>query len=220
MKRLVRWFVMAVMGLAVLLSAGTLVPRPLFDGAAGSVAPSVRLLLLSSSIHTDIAVPVEAVRGGSFAFLRAAGLPVDSPDARWVSFGWGGRAFYTRTPQISDIELGPLLKALTIDDSVMRVQVLGSIDEDHGAVSGFVVSAEGLRRMLAFVRGSLAARTPVPLADAGYDGNDAFFEAIGRFNALVGCNTWTGAALRQAGLQTGWWTPLPQMLVASMVIYN
>ncbi len=47
---------------------------------------------------------------------------------------------------------------------------------------------------------------------AAYGLDDAFFEARGGFNALAGCNTWTAAMLRQGGLTTGWWTPLPQLL--------
>ncbi|MGG2475846.1 DUF2459 domain-containing protein, partial [Rhizobium sp. BR5] len=39
-----------------------------------------------------------------------------------------------------------------------------------------------------------------------------FFEANGWFNAVAGCNTWSAAMLREAGIRTGWWTPLPPLL--------
>jgi uncharacterized protein (TIGR02117 family) len=53
-----------------------------------------------------------------------------------------------------------------------------------------------------------------------YGSDDAFFEANGYFNALLGCNTWTAAALRAAGVKTGWWTPLPPLLITSLHLHN
>jgi uncharacterized protein (TIGR02117 family) len=76
--------------------------------------------------------------------------------------------------------------------------------------------------MLAFIRSSFAETdgVPVRLAGTGYTPNDTFFDAVGSFNAIVGCNTWTARALRQAGLRTGWWTPLPQTLAWSLALYD
>ncbi|MER9327007.1 DUF2459 domain-containing protein [Mesorhizobium sp. M0587] len=46
------------------------------------------------------------------------------------------------------------------------------------------------------------------------------YQANDHFNALVGCNTWTAAAFRTAGLRTGRWNPLPVSLGLSMRLYN
>ena len=54
----------------------------------------------------------------------------------------------------------------------------------------------------------------------GYGSFDAFFAAKGGFNALLGCNTWTGAMLRAGGLRTGFWTPLPPTLRWSLALHN
>ena len=53
--------------------------------------------------------------------------------------------------------------------------------------------------MLAFIRASFAESggAPLHIAGAHYGETDAFFEANGSFNALLGCNTWTAAALRR-----------------------
>ncbi|MET3522848.1 uncharacterized protein (TIGR02117 family) [Mesorhizobium abyssinicae] len=61
---------------------------------------------------------------------------------------------------------------------------------------------------------------PMAIDNAGYSRFDRFYEANGHFNALVGCNTWTAAALRTAGLRTGWWNPLPVSLGWSMRLYD
>jgi uncharacterized protein (TIGR02117 family) len=217
-----RWLLRLVALAIAALALGTLVPRPLFDSARGSDPGTIRILLLSSQIHTDIAVPVEAVTAGGFDFLRDAGLPLDNPNARWVLFGWGGRAFYVATPQMTDIRMGPLLKSFTIDDSVMHVEIVGALNESLPGIAGLSVSEHGFQDMLAFIRSSFAEKdgAPVRLEGTGYTPDDTFFEAVGSFNAVIGCNTWTARALRQAGLRTGWWNPLPQTLAWSLALYN
>ncbi|TIW01591.1 MAG: DUF2459 domain-containing protein, partial [Mesorhizobium sp.] len=65
------------------------------------------------------------------------GLPMDASDARYIVFGWGGRAFYLETPTWSQLKAAPVLKALTLDASVMHVDVAGTIKEPHPDVAGF-----------------------------------------------------------------------------------
>ena len=217
-----RWLLRLIVLAIAALAFGTFVPRPLFDTARGDGPGSIRILLLSSRIHTDIAVRVDAVTAGGFEFLREAGLPLDNPNARWVLFGWGGKAFYVATPALTDIRLGPLVKSFTLDSSVMHVEIVGALDESRPGISSFSLSEPGLQDMLAFIRSSFAEKdgAPIRLAGTGYTQNDTFFEAVGSFNAVVGCNTWTARALRQAGLRTGWWNPLPQTLAWSLALYD
>ena len=221
MKAIARWLAAIVGTVLFLLAVGTLTPRPLFDAAAESEARDRRILVFSSPIHTDIAVPVEAL-GPEFDFLREAGLPLDNPNARWVLFGWGGKSFYVATPELTDIRPGPLLKSFGLDSSAMHVEVTGPVKEPHPNLLEFTVSREGLARLLAFARKSFTERdaAPVRIEGAGYGDNDAFYEANGYFNAFLGCNTWSAAALREAGLRTGWWNPLPATLGWSLELYN
>ena len=144
LHKVIRWLLLLVGAACAALILGTVVPRPLLDQAVSSDAPARRILVLASPIHTDIAVPIDATTLGEFSFLRDAGLPVDDPNARWMLFGWGSRAYYMATPELSDTTVGPLFKALTLDASVMHVEILGPIDETHAAVSGFTVSQAGL----------------------------------------------------------------------------
>ena len=217
-----RWLLACLAAICIALVLGTVVPRPLLDPAVGGEAPTRRILLLASPIHTDIAVPIDADTLAHFGFLRDAGLPVDHPDARWMLFGWGSRAYYMATPELSDTSFGPLFKAVTLDASVMHVEILGELDETHPAVTPLTVSQAGLERMLTFIRTTFTdtAGLPDQVEGAHYGATDAFFEANGSFNALAGCNTWTARALRQAGLQTGWWNPLPQTLAWSLKLHN
>ncbi|TPP11819.1 TIGR02117 family protein [Rhizobium glycinendophyticum] len=196
------------------LGLGTFVPRPLVAPSLAASAETREILLLSNPIHTDIALPLDDEVRAAFADLIPSGLPIGMPGVDYLVFGWGGRSFYIETPTWGDLKPLPVFRALTLDRSVMHVEAAGPIDRDHPAVRVLTVSAEGRRRMIAAIRDSFQREHGLPLMVEGsaYGAEDAFFEARGRFNALAGCNTWTAAMLREAGLTTGWWTPLPQLL--------
>jgi uncharacterized protein (TIGR02117 family) len=220
--RVVRRVVQGMAAVAVIAVLGTIVPRPLAapDDAG---ARTRRILVVTNPIHSDIILPLDADIRAAFADLGDAGLPVRHENARWLAVGWGSRAFYVETPTWGDLKPVPLFKALTVDSAVMHVTVFGEIDPGNPNVTEYTLSDERFGRLVAFVRESFvrdAVGQPVALIGAAYGPDDAFFEAHGVFNALVGCNTWTAKGLRVAGLQTGWWNPLPQSLSWSLAIHN
>ncbi|MDX8449068.1 TIGR02117 family protein [Mesorhizobium captivum] len=200
---------------------GTLVPRPLWPAAAAGEGTR-RILVLKNPIHTDIAIPVDDGVRRRFHFLVDAGLPADAPAARYLVFGWGGRAFYLETPTWSEIKAVPVLKALTLDASVMHVDLAGAIKEQHPDVVGFDIDEEHFSALLDYIQSSFqqGLNGPMVIDNAGYSSFDRFYEANGHFNAFIGCNTWTAAALRTAGLRTGWWNPLPVSLGWSLRLYD
>jgi len=220
--RLFRRLFYAFAAIVALLLAGMLIPRPLI--AVPDVDPAVRrILVVSNPIHTDIAIPIDADVLARFGPLVQAGVKADVPEARYLIFGWGSRAFYIGTPTWADLKPGPLFSALTLDDSVMHVSVGGAIDERQVPVRGFDLSEAGFERLMAFIEQSFRNGPdgrPISIPDASYGDFDSFFEANGRFTAVLGCNTWAAAALRRAGLQTGWWNPLPQTLGLSLDLHN
>lgn len=211
--------VLAVTGIGL----GVAVPRqPTLSDDASPAEASRRILVLSNPIHTDIAVPVDADLLARFAFLRDGQLEIDHPGLRYIVFGWGGRAFYTQTPTWADLKPMPVLKSFTVDQSVMHVALAGDIPLSEPSVMAVDLSAAGYARMLDFIVASFSRPEgrEVPLIGQSYGADDAFFEAEGAFNVLVGCNIWTAAALRQAGIGTGWWTPLPWLLTTSLRLHN
>ncbi|TPL65961.1 TIGR02117 family protein [Mesorhizobium sp. B2-3-15] len=221
MRKFLRFLAILVAALVLAVSLGTLVPRPLWPAAAAG--EGIRhILVLKNPIHTDIAIPVDDEVRRRFRFLADVGLPSDAPEVRYLVFGWGGRAFYLETPTWSQLKALPAIKALTLDASVMHVAVAGNIPEPHPDVAGFDVSEDRFAALLDFIEASFqeGPNGPIIIDNAAYSNFDRFFEANGRFNALIGCNTWTAAALRTAGLRTGWWNPLPVSLGLSMRLYN
>lgn len=222
MRRLGRFCLWFLLGVLLLVTAGTLVPRPLFQAAVADEPKLHRILVLSNPIHTDIALPLDPRVEATFAFLRQDNLPIDDPAARYAVFGWGGRSFYIETPTWSELKALPLLKGLTADSAAMHVEVSGEIDARHPSVAAYDISEKQFISLLAYIRASFRDENgaPIVIPGAGYGEFDQFYEAHGTFTALLGCNTWTAAALRIAGLRTGWWTPLPKLLGYSMDIHN
>ncbi len=222
MRTILRRTVLTVLAIVLAVVLGTLVPRPLFPATAQSGEPARTILVFTNPIHTDIVIPIDAGTLKRFGFLAAAGLPSAHPDARWLAFGWGSRAFYIETPTWADLKPGPLLAALTVDRSVMLVSIAGEIDPSHPAVAVYDIGAAEFAKLLDFIEASFQQGPggPILIAGAAYGAEDGFFEANDSFNALLGCNTWTAAALREAGLQTGWWNPLPATLKLSLELHN
>jgi uncharacterized protein (TIGR02117 family) len=223
MHKTVRRLLLVVLIPVLLLVLGTLVPRPLASPQHAPAAPTREILLLSNPIHTDIALRLDDELRAEFSALGLSGFAIDRPDAVYLVLGWGGRAFYIETPTWGDLKAGPVFKALTVDRSVMHADLAGEIPADDPAVRRVALSEAGYRQMVAAMRDSFA-KDPAgglqPVRDAAYGLNDMFFEANGRFNALLGCNTWTAAMLRAGGLRTGWWTPLPPLLTWSLDLHG
>jgi uncharacterized protein (TIGR02117 family) len=221
MRKALRFLAMLIVAVALAAALGTLVPRPLWPASAAGEGTR-HILVLKNPIHTDIAIPVDDRVRRRFHFLVDAGMPADAPEVRYIIFGWGGRAFYLGTPTWSELKAVPVLKALTRDASVMHVDVAGDIPEPYPDVTGFDIDEERFAALLAYIEASFqqGPTGPIVIENAAYSRFDRFFEANGHFNALVGCNTWTAAGLRTAGLRTGWWNPLPVSLGLSMRLYN
>ena len=199
---------------------GTFVPWPI--AAEPSAAPTKRILILSNPIHTDIAIPVEPESLGALPFLAEAGLPVTHPDARWLLIGWGAREFYTRTPSFAEMQPGPTFKALTFDAATMHVDVVGDIAPDTAFALPVDISAEGYARLLTAMSASFTRRDGqvIPIEGYALGTADRFFEGEGVFTAILGCNTWSARMLREAGLRTGIWNPLPISLSTSLRLFN
>ena len=218
--KILKWLCILILLIFAGVAMGTLLPRSI--GRVDTASASRSVLVLSNPIHTDIALPVDEELLARFGFLRDGNLEIDYPGVRYLVFGWGGREFYTQTPTWADLKPLPLFKGITLDRSVMHVALAGDIPLSNASVTALNLSDAGYGKLLDFILGSFATAQgkQMPLLGKSYGTDDAFFEAVGYFNAVAGCNTWTAAALRNAGLKTGWWTPMPQLLVASLRLHN
>lgn len=170
-------------------------------------ADGVRIQVSSNGVHTGLIVPLVAAGVDWRDLIR----PEDLADPRYANYpaiaiGWGERAFYLETPTWADVKpLTVLAAAFGTDRVVAHVDHLPwpTPDPDSRVIT---LRPQEYRRLAAFIRASFAPRG---WHRTGYARNDAFYTARGRYSALRTCNTWTGDALRYAGVRIGAWTPFP-----------
>lgn len=196
---------------------GMAVPRPV--EALPADGGRHEIVLVANPIHTDIALPATPDVLSRLSFLSADGLPLDHPALGAILVGWGGREFYTRTPTWGDLTLGAALASVTLDDSVLRFALIPALDPALPGTRRLTLSDAQFEALLSFIEDTLKrgqTGAPVTVPGAGYSPFDRFYEAVGWFNIALGCNVWTSAALAHAGVPTGFWTPLPQTLLASI----
>jgi len=170
-------------------------------------ARGVTIWIESNGVHTGIVVPKVAAG----VDWRGIARPEHLADPRYgghdhLSFGWGERTFYLETPSWWDVRPRTVLAAaFGSDRTLMHVDHVPR-PRTEPAVRPLVLTPDQYRRLAAHIRASFA---PGAGHRSGYGPYDAFYEARGRYSAVRTCNSWTGAALRAAGVHMGWWTPFP-----------
>lgn len=167
----------------------------------------VTIYVESNGVHTGIVVPKIAAGIDWRPFAPAR----DLADPRYaafdhVAFGWGERAFFLETKTWADVKPRTILAAaIGSEATLIHVEHLPRpITGDD--VRAVVLRPEEYRRLAAYIAASFA---PHPRHYGGYARHDTFYDAGGRYDAIRTCNTWTGQALRTAGVRVGAWTPFP-----------
>ena len=175
-------------------------------------ADGIVVFVESNGVHTGIVVP--KVAGG--IDWRGLARSEDLRDPRYaaydhLSFGWGEKRFYLETPTWAEVKPATIAAAAFGSTATLVHVDHVPLPRASADVRRIVLRPAEYRRLAAYIRASLAdvsgngggARYP------GYGGYDAFYEARGRYSAVTTCNSWTGAALRFAGVRVGAWTPFP-----------
>ena len=165
----------------------------------------VTIWVESNGIHTGLVMPKQAAG----VDWRPLAPPADLRDPRYggwgfVAIGWGEKGFYLGTPTWREFSPHTALRAVIgSDETLMHVEHVPGPAPDARKI---VLTVEEYRRLAGYVRASFL---PGGRRYEGYDASDAFYDARGRYDAIRTCNSWTGDALRAAGVRIGRWTPLP-----------
>ena len=190
------------------VQAATLQTR--IDNAA-HVAPKVRIYVLSNGVHTDVVLPVKSdAFDWRLIFPKTQFLHVFD-DADLIAFGWGDAEFYLQTPSWSALKFSTAIRALMgANQALLHVEYLAPRQLPE-RIFPLDLTTQQYRRLRAHIMQTLA----LPSTNAqvrfakGYGASDAFFQARGTYSPIYTCNSWTGDALRQAGVKISRWTPFP-----------
>lgn len=219
-QRLRRWTTRLACALALALfgyvAAGMIGGAIPVNAAWVQPREGVRIYVEDNGVHTGIVVPVSATGEGWSVDWSDLPAPDDLGDPRraahrWRAFGWGARAFYLDTPTWADVNPLTVLRAAT--GSTRTVLHAEAIAEPviGAQVRSILLTPDQYRRLAAFIRATAMERGG---RVHGYGSHDIFVEAHGRYSAFRTCNTWTGEALRAAGVRVGAWTPFPVTVMA------
>ena len=137
-----------------------------------------------------------------------AELEAGFPDVRFLTFGFGERAFVVDRKQ----DFGTMLSALLPSQAAVLTTALQATPQAAFGADNVVVlhiSRDGLARIQAKLWHSLElspSNEPTPLGQGPYPGS-AYFAARETYSGLFTCNTWTAEMIGTGGL------PMPAGLV-------
>ena len=166
--------------------------------------------LISNGIHTDLILPVAAQGLDWRPLIPRADMARPDPAAQWLAFGMGERKVYLETPRWRDVRPGTLWAAAAGGERVMHVEWVADPAWHARAIR---LRPEEYRRLWSAIRAGfkLDANGRVQRIDhPGYGPGDAFYQGVGRANAINTCNVWTTDRLRLAGVKSSLWSPFPQ----------
>ena len=199
---------------------GSLIPRDSVALKFDNQPKTHRVYLLNGLLHADIAIKVDETLRRKFDFLDQSTLPMQNPILQYLAFGWGSKAFYTTAGTYSDIKLPAVFKAMTGDESVMRVTAFGDISSVENNIV-ITLNDQQYLTLLKSIRSSFAeSRTPVQMQNVSIGGSDAFYAAKGPFNIFYPCNQWVGRVLHESGVGVGLWTPTTYTLRQSLSVHG
>jgi uncharacterized protein (TIGR02117 family) len=182
--------------------AGSAVPRN-----SGWTEPEqgVEIMVESNGVHTALVLPlVTAEKDWRVAFPPSVLPEADRPYTH-ISVGWGEREVFLNTPTWADLSPITVLRIIGAGgDGLLHLAYYV-----HPAPDGDMRPLRITREQYARLAASIEKLAPGPMVSRyrGYDANDVFYDAPGRYTAANTCNQWTSDMLAAAGVRTGWWTP-------------
>jgi uncharacterized protein (TIGR02117 family) len=173
-------------------------------------AAGVTIFVRSNGVHVDLALPVRSDDVDWRLEFPSRHFTGPIEDHGYIGFGWGDRDFYLQTRTWADVRVGAAASAfLGLKSTVLHVQYMDP-RWFAGERMAVVITQEQYARLAAYIYRSLRrdeTGSVIAIANARYDGLDAFFEARGSYSAVLTCNEWVRRGLSAAGVRTAWWAP-------------
>lgn len=173
-----------------LLAGCSHIPAPRFTGPEAA-----RIAVIDRGWHTEIGLPAVLAKG------RLQLVAARFPGARWLTIGFGDRA-YLESPNRG---LPDMLRALLPGPGLLLVTALNSAPEAAFGADKVVrlsVSRSGLQGLQHFLAAAFAPQpdgAPQVVGPGPYPGS-LFYAAAATYDLAHTCNTWVAQGLDAAGL--------------------
>ena len=178
----------------------------------------VTLYLHSNGAHADIVMPLadETYDWRTIAPPENTAGGQNGAAYRHIALGWGERNFYLNTPRWRDLTAATAVRALSGANQTLIHTVYYTAPPAEGAHAvRFTVSRRQYRRLAANLAAHFKRQNgrTLPVPNARYTADDAFYEAEGRYHLFNTCNSWLNRRLAESGLRSVAWTPFAAPLL-------
>ncbi|MEG4199479.1 TIGR02117 family protein [Microcoleus sp. Pol12A5] len=214
MRKNIQRLGIVILSFTAFLTIGYLTPRKW--GNYSQADCTISLYISNQGIHTEIIVPVknEYFDWNQFLPLTEIGRDATS-DYKYLSFGWGDRAFMLETPTSGSINPVTALKALFLPTpSTVHVQGY-RVTPQNIETKCVKISGANYIKIINFLKDTfqLDAAGKKMKISYGYDNSDSFYEAKGSYSLLRTCNDWTAEGLQKAEVNTPLWSTLSSAII-------
>lgn len=211
-----RYFLIATLSIFTILTIGYFTPSKWCDRSFKNCP--LKICVINTGIHTNILVPVKNDIFDWNNYLKIDELGSNSFNYKYLSFGWGDRAFYLTTPTWRDLNFITTFNALFLPTpSAMQVEAYLTIP-DRVEIKCVRLNPTNYLNLIQFIKDSFqinAKGKPIAIGQ-GYAANSAFYEAKGKYSILRNCNSWTAEGLNEANINTPRWAGLSSAIMVQL----
>jgi len=158
------------------------------------------IFVASNGIHLDYFIPIVYLKDD---FLSKVDAPLNTA---YLSFGWGDKDFYIKTPEWGDLSLTVALRALFV--KTPAALHVGYNNERSSYWTEVAVCEHQLSTLLMYIEEEfIQDENEKFIQYPGYGPEDHFFDAKGHFMFSKTCNVWINNGLKKAEIKTSVWSP-------------
>lgn len=215
LKKICRYLISFTLSILTVLIIGYFTPAKWCNSSQANC--HFTICVSNTGIHTNIVVPVKNEIFDWQIYLKRDDFYNNDTEFpyKYLSFGWGDRAFYMTTPTLAQLNLITTFNALFLPTpSVMDVQWYQTFPNNIKNKCVRVSNTDYLI-LMKFINDSfqLDAEGKKIRISPGYSSHSSFYEAKGSYSILRTCNSWTAEGLQKANVNTPLWAGLSSAIM-------
>lgn len=166
----------------------------------------VTIMLETNGIHTGIVMPLVTPQKDWRNDFPRGDLIAAARDYTHVSVSFGEREVFLNTPRLRDIKISTAIVAATGGDGLLHIAhyVRPAPSEDFRTLT---ISEDEYAKLVAAIEVQLPPKQGREVYP-GYAFHDVFYDTQQTYHLGNTCNQWSSDLLAEAGIKTGWWTPM------------
>lgn len=180
----------------------------------------IEIFVQSNGVHTNFVLPAKSEFIDWTPLLPYDQFEEVDSTFKYISFGWGDKDFYMNTPTWADLTLKTALKAIFfLGNGAMHINYIQNKPGESELCKRLLISKMEYMTLINYINGTFKKDNSgkfIPIKHPGYSQYDCFYEAKGPFSFLKTCNVWVGEGLKNAGIQTSFWTPFDFSVLNSL----